>query len=100
MNISLQIPPITPLDEEEPVAAPEPTTQLEAESTTCTDEAEEDTSGGRRMAPRNATHLTKEEKELVIEFLQQNHMLYSKRLAGYKGTAARDRLLADEPYAK
>ena len=40
MNISLQIPPITPLDEEEPVAAPEPTTQLEAESTTCTDEAE------------------------------------------------------------
>ena len=43
MNIRLQSPPpppITPLDEEEPVAAPDPTTQLEAES--ATEEAEED----------------------------------------------------------
>ena len=62
---------LPPLDEEEHVAAPDPTPQLEAES--ATEEAEEDTSGGRRrMAPRNATNLTMEEKELVIDFLQQN----------------------------
>ena len=55
------------------------------------------TSGGRRrVAPRNATNLTEEEKELVIDFLQQNPMLYSKRLADYKGTAAKDRLWAKQ----
>ena len=47
------------------------------------------------MVPRNATHLT-EEKELVIDFLQQTPMLYSKMFAGYKGTAARDRLWAEQ----
>ena len=100
MNISLQIPPpppppITPLDEEEHVAAPDPTPQLEAES--ATEEAEEDTSGGRRrVEPRNAINLTEEEKEIVIDFQQQNPMLYSKRLAGYKGTAARDRLWVEQ----
>ena len=50
-------PQLPPLDEKEPVAAPDPTTQLEAES--ATEEADEDTSGGRRrVAPRNATNLT------------------------------------------
>ena len=96
MNTRLQSPPpITLLDEEEPVAAPDSTPQLEAKS--ATEEAVEDTSGGRRrMAPRNATNLTEEEKELVIDFLQQNPMLYSKRLAGYKDTAAKDRLWAEQ----
>ena len=79
---------LSPLDEEEPVAATEPFNQLEA---VCC----QDTSGGRRrMAPRNATNLTEEEKELAIDFLQQNRypILSSKRFSGYKGTAAKDRL--------
>ena len=72
-------PQLPPLDEEEPVAAPDPTSEHEAES--ATEEAEEDTFGGRRrVAPRNATDLTEEEKKLAIDFLQQNPMLYSKRL--------------------
>ena len=85
LNISLQFPlPIIQLNAEEHVTAPDPTPQLEAES--ATKEAEEDTSSGRRrMAPRNARHLTEEEEELVIDFLQQNPMQYSNRLAGYKG---------------
>ena len=100
MNNSLQTPPppppqLPPLDEEEHVAAPDPTPQLEAES--ATENAEEDTSGGRRrVTPRTATNLTEEEKELVIDFLQQNPMLYSTRYAGYKGTAAKDRLWAEQ----
>ena len=60
MNIRLPIPPPPP---EFPryVAAPDPTPKLEAES--ATEEDEEDTFGGRRrMAPRNAKNLTKEEK--------------------------------------
>ena len=32
----------------------------------------------------------------MIDFLQQNPMLYCKRLAGYKGTAAKDRLCAEQ----
>ena len=48
------------------------------------------------MASRNATNLIEEEKEIVIDFLQQNPMLYSKRLAGFKGTAAKDRLCAEQ----
>ena len=48
------------------------------------------------MEPRIATNLTEEEKEHVIDFLQQNPMLYSKRLAGFKGTVARDRLWAEQ----
>ena len=58
---SADLPKLPPLDEEEPVAAPDPTPQLEAES--ATEEAEEDTSGGRRrVASRKATNLTEEEK--------------------------------------
>ena len=88
-------PQLPPLDEEEPVAALDPTPQLEAES--ATEEAEEETSScRRRVAPRTATNLTEEEKELVIDFLQQNPMLHSKRLAGYKDTAAKDRLWAEQ----
>ena len=48
------------------------------------------------VTPRAATNLTEEEKELVIDFLQQNPMLYSTRYAGYKGTAAKDRLWAEQ----
>ena len=66
------LPQLPPLDEEEPDAAPDPTPQLiEAES--ATEKAEENTSGGRRrVASRNATNLKLEEKELLIDFLQQN----------------------------
>ena len=95
---------LPPLGEEEPVAAPDPTPQLEAESVT--EEAEEDTSGGRRrVAPRNATDLAEEEKELVIDILQQNHMLYSKRLCWLQRHVGSIQTVggaghANEPYAE
>ena len=45
---------------------------------------------------RVATNLSEEEKELVIDFLQQNPALYSKRLAAYKDTAAKERLWTEQ----
>jgi hypothetical protein len=65
-------------DEEERGTTPDPITQSETEPGV--DESEEDASARRRVAPRVATNLSEEEKEFVIDFLQQNPTLYSKRL--------------------
>ena len=77
----------TPPDEEElRGTAPDPITQSEPEPGL--EEAEEDASAMRRVAPRAVTNFSEQAKELIIDFLQQNPTLYSKRLAGYKDTAA------------
>ena len=84
----------SPPPDEERDTAPDPITQPEPEPRV--EEAEEDSSARRRVAPRVITNLSEEEKEFVIDFLQQNPTLYSKRLAGYKDTAAKDRLWAEQ----
>ena len=50
----------------------------------------------RRVAPRTITNFSEEQKDRIIDFLQQNPVLYSKRLAGYKDTAAKERLWAEQ----
>ncbi|KAH3883276.1 hypothetical protein DPMN_007231 [Dreissena polymorpha] len=42
------------------------------------------------------THFTEEEKELIIDFLLQNQIIYSKRLTGYKDAATKDRLRVEQ----
>ena len=83
-----------PPDKEERGTAPDPNTQSESEPGV--EEAKEDASARRRVAPRVVINFSEEEKEIVIDFLQQNPTLYSKRLAGYKDTAAKDRLWAEQ----
>ena len=83
-----------PPDEEERAAAADPVPELEPEPEA--EEAEEDAPARRRAAPRVVTNLSEDEKELVIDFLQQNPTLYSKRLAGYKDAAAKDRLWTEQ----
>ena len=64
------------------------------------DQLETEEPGGegprKRVGPRTVTNFTEEEKDLIIDFLQQNPVLYSKRLTGYKDTAAKDRLWAEQ----
>ncbi|XP_070175608.1 uncharacterized protein [Littorina saxatilis] len=60
------------------------------------EEAEEDTPARRKLAPRMVTNFSEDEKEIIIDFLQQNPTLYSKRLYGYKDVAAKDRLWAEQ----
>ena len=50
----------------------------------------------RRKTARNVTSFSEDEKELIIDFLQQNPMLYSKRLAGYKNTALKESLWTEQ----
>ena len=83
-----------PPDEEERGTVPDPIPQSESEPGV--EEAGEDVSARRRVAPRVVTNFSEEEKEIVIDFLQQNPTLYSKRLAGYKDTAAKGRLWAEQ----
>ena len=75
-------------DEEEPATlAVDPFPELEPEPDA--EEAVEDAPARRRAAaPKVVTNFSEEEKEFIIEFLQQNPTLYSKRLAGYKDAAS------------
>ena len=83
-----------PPDEEERAAAADPVPELELEPEAV--EAEEDAPARRRAAPRVVTNFSEDEKELIIDFLQRNPTLYSKRLAGYKDAAAKDRLWTEQ----
>ena len=87
-----------PPDEEEraaAAAAADPVHELVPEPEA--EEAEEDAPvRRRRAAPRVVTNLSEDEKELIIDFLQQNPTLYSKRLAGYKDAGAKDRLWTEQ----
>ena len=86
-----------PPDEEEraaAAAAADPVHELVPEPEA--EEAEEDAPVRRRAAPRVVTNLSEDEKELIIDFLQQNPTLYSKRLAGYKDAGAKDRLWTEQ----
>lgn len=82
-----------PPDEEERAAA-NPVPELEPEPEA--EENEEDAPARRRAAPRVVTNFTEDKKELIIDFLQQNPTLYSKRLVGYKDAAAKDRLWTEQ----
>ncbi|KAH3808240.1 hypothetical protein DPMN_136593 [Dreissena polymorpha] len=46
----------------------------------------------KRTTSRVITNFAEEEKELIIDFLQQNPIIYSKKLTGYKDAEAKDRL--------
>jgi len=50
----------------------------------------------RTAAARVVTNFSEEEKELILEFLQRNPVLYSKRLAGYKDTAMKENLWTEQ----
>jgi hypothetical protein len=67
---------LAPPNEEERVAAvdPVPDQEIEPES----EEAEGDAPMRKRAAPRFVTSFSEDEKELIIDFLQQNPTLYSK----------------------
>ena len=58
-----------PPDEEERGTAPDPITKSEPEPGV--EEAQEDASARRRVAPRVVTNFSEGEKELVIDFLQK-----------------------------
>ncbi|KAJ8245796.1 hypothetical protein GJAV_G00260410 [Gymnothorax javanicus] len=83
-----------PPDEEELAAAADLVPELKLEPKA--EEAEEDAPARRRAAPRVVTNFSEDEKELIIDFLQQNPTLYSKRLAGFKDAAAKDRLWTEQ----
>ena len=84
-----------PPDEEERAAATaDPIPELEPAPEA--EEAEEDAPARKRVAPRVVTNFLEDEKELIIDFLQQNPTLYSKRLADYKDVAAIDRLWTEQ----
>ncbi|KAH3725289.1 hypothetical protein DPMN_051123 [Dreissena polymorpha] len=61
---------------------------------------EEEAEGGAFARTRTTsmviTHFTEEEKELIIDFLQQNPSVSSKRLTGYKVAAAKDTLWVEQ----
>ena len=61
-----------PPDDEERAAAADPVPELEPEPEA--EEAEED-APARRRAPRVVTNFSEDEKELIIDFLQQNPVI-------------------------
>ncbi|XP_072176025.1 uncharacterized protein [Diadema setosum] len=71
---------------------PKPEAEAEAEA----DEVEGDAPTRKKAGSRIVTNFSEEEKERIICFLQQNPSLYSKRLAGYKDTVAKERLWTDQ----
>ena len=81
----------SPQDERDAAADQIPEMEPEPEA----DEAE-DIPARRRTAPRVVTTFSEDEKELIIDFLQQNPTMYSKRLAGYKDAAAKDKLWTEQ----
>lgn len=89
-SLAANIIPNTSKEAEERAAAADPVPELESEPEA--EEAEEDALARRRAAPRVVTNFSEDEEELIIDFLKQNPTLYSKRLAGYKDAAAKDRL--------
>ncbi|KAH3711229.1 hypothetical protein DPMN_070731 [Dreissena polymorpha] len=81
---------LPPNDQEEPTAPVNPPL------TNAEEEAEGGACARKRITPMVITHFTEEEKELIIDFLQQNPIVSSKRLTGYKDAAAKDRLWVEQ----
>ena len=73
---------------EDPPVNDDPVPGLEPEPQT--EDAQEP--ARRKATPRVVTAFTEDQKEAIIDFLQQNPVLYSKRLTGYKNSAAKERL--------
>ncbi|KAH3892918.1 hypothetical protein DPMN_017054 [Dreissena polymorpha] len=74
----------------------EPTAPFDPPLTNEEEEARGSACARKRTTPRVITNFTEEEKELIIDFLQQNQIIYSKRLTGYKDAAAKNRLWVEQ----
>lgn len=88
--------PASPLPKVEKQSPGQPEDPLLPFVTIYTDPEQEPEEGPARRAPRVVTSFTEEEKDLIIEFLQQHPVLYSKRLSGFKDTVAKENLWSEQ----